>query len=388
MTRRRALIACANHWNSPITVGDHHLARDLVRRGWEVAFVSNPITPFHVGRARANRDRFECYFAGGQRDLDGRLWAYVPGTLFPLGRGRLGSRPCYLSQWFRATFPPVVRRVREEGFGQVDLLYIREAKQAFWLDQLESRAVVYRVADWDAGFPGFSPGVRELERRIAERADLVVHTAANLRGYVEDLGARHLLELPNGVDFQHFAAPRPKPTEYEGDPRPIAVYVGSIDVWLDRRLIEFVVRSLPEVRFVFIGPGDLGSLGDLAAREYRNLELLGPRPFEDVPAYLQHATLGVIPFDVENHRELVESVQPLKLLEYLACGLPVVSTDWSALAAMGAPIQRCRDPRAFVEAVREAIFEPDDRRERRVRFAEQQAWPARFDRLLNEVGLG
>lgn len=379
----RALIACANHWSAPVTVGDHHLARDLVRRGWDVAFISNPVSPLHLGRAAANRDRFRCYAEGGERHLDGRLWSYVPGAAIAPRSGWPGNRPGFLRHWWRATYPPIVRKVREEGFGRVELLYLREARQAFWIDRIEADRIVYRVADRDSGFAGYSPALREQEESIARRADLVVYTAADLRQYVEDLGARCTLALPNGVDYDHFQAPQARPTEYGDDPRPIAVYVGSIDVWLDRRLIEQTARALPEVRFVFIGPGEL------ALNELANVEVLGPRPFDALPAYLQHATVGLIPFDVESHRELVNSVQPLKLLEYLAAGLPVVSTEWAAVAEMQTPATLCSSVDSFQRAIRAAVdgSTRGQHAESFRAFAAQHAWSARFDQLLEELAL-
>lgn len=347
----KALIACANYWDSPIQVGDHHLARGLVERGYEVAFVSNPVSPFHLlGRGGSlRRARFRNYRRGGQQDLGGRLWSYSPGALVVPHRSRPFRNRWVLDHWHRTSVPSVSRKVEQQGFGEVDLLYIREAKQAFWLDAVRYKKLVYRVADRDSGFPGYQEQLRHLERKVAERADLVVYTAESLREYVEKLGARRTLHLPNGVDFDHFQAPDlAEPAPLSHIPTPRAVYVGSLDAWFDAELLARAARELPEVSFVVIGPESPHTEG---LRSVSNVHVLGPCAFAELPAYLRHCHVGLIPFQVEAYRELIDSVNPIKLYEYLACGLPVVAVQWEELERLESPAVLCRDAADFVSAV-------------------------------------
>jgi glycosyltransferase involved in cell wall biosynthesis len=69
-----------------------------------------------------------------------------------------------------------------------------------------------------------------------------------------------------------------------------------------------------------------------------NVHYLGPVGRDDLPAYLQHSDVGIIPFDVANHRALIDGVNPIKLYEYLAAGLPVVASRWAEIEALGAPV--------------------------------------------------
>src|SRR2546422_11327845 len=72
LTRRKVIMACANYWQSPFRVGSHQLARAFVEAGWEVAFVSDPITPFHVatGLRTDLRQRIRTYRSRGISDLE------------------------------------------------------------------------------------------------------------------------------------------------------------------------------------------------------------------------------------------------------------------------------------------------------------------------------
>src|SRR5579864_3792432 len=109
MDRKRALMACSNDWESPFQVGSHHLARGLVRAGYDVAFISDPISPWHLCRGWTAdlRRRLAIYRAGGRRALDGHVWAYVPAAfLTPHNKPLLRSQ-AVLRSWQRWTWPNV-----------------------------------------------------------------------------------------------------------------------------------------------------------------------------------------------------------------------------------------------------------------------------------------
>ena len=86
--------------------------------------------------------------------------------------------------------------------------------------------------------------------------------------------------------------------------------------WFDTALLAATARALPQVSFVIIGPGST-RLTELA--DFRNVYLLGTRPYAVIPAYYQHAAVGLIPFTRAGHAAFVDSINPLKLYEYTAC---------------------------------------------------------------------
>ncbi|MFQ5654679.1 MAG: glycosyltransferase [Planctomycetota bacterium] len=386
MRPRRALIACANHYESAIQVGDHHIARGLVAAGFRVAFIANPISPLHAARAHAPeiRDRFRSFRRGGRRHLEGALWSYVPGALAPPREQPLLRSERFQRGWHRLTLPNLVGRVRREGFGEVDLLYIREPRQAFWLDEIRFGRSVFRLADRDSGFAAHGPSARRLEESVASRVDLLAYTASTLAGHAEALKPKDRLHLPNGVDFAHFAAaPREAPAEYREIPRPIAVYAGSLDHWFDYELLEGGAESLRDVSFVLIGP--TGRVPPRLRRQ-ANVHLLGPRPYRRLPAYLRHADVDIIPFDASGQADLVASVNPLKLYEYLACGLPVVAARWEELQRLGSPARLYRGREEFVECLRAALRDPGPPEER-IAFARGHDWGQRVRALLQALDL-
>jgi len=374
-------MACPNYWDSPFRVGSHHLARGFIQDGWRVAYVSDPISPLHWLSDPSDelRERFRNYRTGGVSRLDGRLWAYVPAALLtphnkPVLRTNWVSRHWPLLSW-----PNVVTMACVRGFTDVDLLYLDSVAQRFWVDKVKARRSVYRVADRSSGFLKSTKATLCAERELAQSVSLVVYTAHSLQSHVESLGPKKVLHLPNGVDLDHFVnGDRSMPHDLVGVRRPIAIYVGALDVWFDYDLINFATRNLPDVSFVLIGPDDLAR----RKLEHRpNLHLLGRRPYESLPGYLYNADVGLIPFDVRGHSRLVNGIHPLKLYEYMACGLPVVAVEWEELTYLRSPALLTRDASGFVEAVEAAVGQPPDR-ERLLRFASSADWRGRVTKLL------
>ena len=382
--RPKILMACANYWSSPFQVGSHHLARGFVRAGWDVAFVSDPISPLHFlgGRSDEFRERARIFRAGGTGDMEGHLWTYVPGALAtprdtPLLRSRWLHR-----HWCHLTIPSVARAVRGRGFGEVDVLYFDSAIQRFWLDEIPHRRSVLRIADRTSGFRRYTAEMRRLEAELAAAVDLVVYAGQTLETYVAQLGARRALHLPNGIDFARYAESEgAAPEDLAAIPRPSAIYVGAMEEWFDFKTVDVLVDALPDVSFVLIGPDRLARKR-LTPRP--NLHLLGRRPYDQIPRYLHYADVGLIPFDISGHPDLVNGVHPLKLYEYLACGLPVVATAWEELVTLGVPLELCRTPDEFISAVRHALSTPRDPAAG-IRYAAAADWQRRVETLIERL---
>ena len=103
-------------------------------------------------------------------------------------------------------------------------------------------------------------------------------------------------------------------------------------------------------------------------------------PHRDLPAYLWNADVGIIPFDAVSHAALVNSINPLKLYEYMACGLPVVSVAWEELRRIASPARLTGTPEDFIAALGQASA-PQDRC-RFIDYAGTQDWGARADAII------
>ena len=185
------------------------------------------------------------------------------------------------------------------------------------------RVVYYCVDDFGA-FAGFDPTlVAELERRTIAASDVVITSSAKLYEQRRPLHRNTHLVL-HGVDYEHFAAaadlsPDAIPDDIKHLPRPVLGYFGLISDYVDLELLAQAARRRPDWSFVLIGEArcNLGCLQGLS-----NVHILGGRAYEELPAYCRGFDVGLVPFRMNR---LTRAVNPIKLREYLAAGLPVVS---------------------------------------------------------------
>jgi teichuronic acid biosynthesis glycosyltransferase TuaH len=141
--------------------------------------------------------------------------------------------------------------------------------------------------------------------------------------------------VQNGVDERHFRRRQPRPSDLPGS--PVAVYVGTLhDTRIDVALIDELARSLADVNIALVGPDSLTLESRRLLRGSPNVFLLGPRPYADVPAYLQHADVIVVPHAVN---PFTESLDPIKAYECLAAGTPTVATPVAGFRELGDAIR-------------------------------------------------
>jgi glycosyltransferase involved in cell wall biosynthesis len=130
--------------------------------------------------------------------------------------------------------------------------------------------------------------------------------------------------------------------------------VGAIEAWLDVDALVFAARTRPDWSFVLVGPITAHAA---ALQSFVNVHVLGPRPYEEVPALMRAADVGIIPFRGGAFLPLTSGINPLKLAEYLAAGLPVVAARLESLEALGAPADLYEPDNAqgLVEALARAL---------------------------------
>ena len=189
-----------------------------------------------------------------------------------------------------------------------------------------------------------------------------------------------VLLLPNGVDLGAFPGPA---TREKGEHAITIGYVGALGPWFDVEAVEAAARALPDWRFRLAGQVEDPEVAALAGLP--NLETVGEIPFGDVPGFLSGLDVALVPF---RDLPLTRAVDPVKLYEALAMGLPVVARRLPETARWAEPLVYLYDgPDDFVRQVRRAVAEssPEVARERR-RVAEGESWDRRADALVRAVG--
>jgi len=249
------------------------------------------------------------------------------------------------------------------------------------IDHLPAECVVYYCVDDFAAFDGFNATLMEqLEARTLARSDVVI--TASTRLYDEHQGRHANVHLvPHGVDYEHFAIVPDLP-EAAIPPvlrhirRPVFGYMGLVSEWLDLELIRRMAQARPEWSFVFLGDvrRDVGAVARLP-----NVHLLGGCAYERLPAYCRGFDVGLIPFQMNR---LVRAVNPIKLREYLAAGLPVVSTAITEVLRYAPAVHTARTFEEFLAACQRALEANDmDSTRRRQALVRKESWRDRLDEL-------
>jgi glycosyltransferase involved in cell wall biosynthesis len=241
------------------------------------------------------------------------------------------------------------------------------------------QASIYFCMDNYAELPGVSRALIEpLEQRLLAKVGAVVGTAAEIAKSKVPASGR-VFHLPQGVNFDHFATRQPMPSELAGLPRPLIGYAGGISEYVSFDVIRAVAASHPSGSVVLVGPAAV----DISSLTLPNVHILGSRPYATLPAYVQAFDVGIIPYMIT---DCTRSIDPLKLLEYMAAGIPVVSTPIPEVFKYAALVSVAETPEAFAQGtVFAAANDTPDLRHERQAVARANTWERRATQFLDIV---
>ena len=368
--------------------GHQEIMSTLAAEGHRVLFLEN--TGVRAPKVRdlpRVRQRIRNWWRGtkGFREERPNLFVYSP-LVFPFPYSRIARwvnrflLMRSLRRWMRATgfYRPIVWTFLPTPLA-LDLLR-----------ELDPRLTIYYCIDDLASSSLAARRIVPSEQRLFKEADLVFVTSEALRKRAAQFSSRvHL--FPFGVSFERFdqvrAGNEPAPADLARLGHPIVGYVGGLHQWVDQQLIAATASRLPEASFALVGPPqtDVSALESCA-----NVTLFGQRPHAELPAYVKHFDVGIVPYRLTDY---TENVYPTKLNEYLVMGIPVVATDLPEIRRFNADhgniVSIAAGADAFASAVRAAFRKtPESEIARRVEIAHTNSWQSRIaamKRLIDEA---
>jgi len=251
------------------------------------------------------------------------------------------------------------------------------------LSRLSKKLVLYDFNDSPFQFSVSPPWAHDYWRRTVRQARAVFVVSEYYRRQLAGEIDRPLILLGNGVEMAHFEPPRPAPADLAALPRPLIGYVGLLSHFLDFDLLEALRRNRRGGTVVLLGPGSPATdaaVADFAGRE--GVAVLGPRPYVDVPAYMQALDVGVIPFRASD--PFVQGINPNKVYQYLAAGLPVITTPVLDLQEAPPDLLFATTTDEITRALARALDAPADAARRR-ELARPHDWDVLAARMVNEI---
>jgi glycosyltransferase involved in cell wall biosynthesis len=368
-------------WDTELWTNQHHLMRRLATEN-RVLFVESLglRRPQIAGRDLARIARRLRRGLSGPRAVDG-LHVLSPLVL-PLHGNPLARRVNSL------LLPRLVRRAARRLGLRRPILWAYVPQAEVLVDALSPSLIVYHCVDDIAANELIdTASFRAAEERFARRADLVLASAPALARRLREFSA-NVVEAPNVADTELFAtalSPGPEDPAVAALPRPRIVFTGAVVATkLDLPLIVALARARPQWSFVLVGPVGVGDprtdASPLAAEP--NVHLLGARAYEQLPAVLRGADAGLIPYA---RNRLTDSIFPMKVYEYLAAGLPVVSTPLPALEGV-ADVRTAADADGLARLLDGALASNGPReRAERSRRAAAHSWEARLREIATAI---
>jgi glycosyltransferase involved in cell wall biosynthesis len=299
-----------------------------------------------------------------------RVWLEVPGTAAHLGFGDAEA----------VAYEQALRELLGDGKNRIVWLY---TPLAFPLaHSIGHGLLVYDVMDDLASFKDADPGLRFAQRQSLRVADVVFTGGRSLQQSVTAVRPdAHL--FASGVEPEHYAVERP--ARQAGALR-VAGYVGVIDERIDLDLVDGLAAALPQWEIRMVGPVVKIDPNSLPRRD--TITYPGSQPYERLPQVLGGFDVALMPFALN---ESTRSISPTKTLEYLAAGLPVVSTrvpdvvaDYESVVALA------DDPQGFAAACLSAVRSERPSHRARVqallRLHHWDAIAARMENILSKAG--
>jgi GT2 family glycosyltransferase/glycosyltransferase involved in cell wall biosynthesis len=208
--------------------------------------------------------------------------------------------------------------------------------------------------------------IASMERELLARADAAFYVSHRLMEEETPSVGGEAVFLGHGVDFEHFAGVSSAElvSEVQRIPRPRVGFFGGLDDYVvDFELLERLARELPDAQVVLIGDATC-PMERLTALP--NVHWLGRRTYEELPRFAVGFDVAIMPW-LDN--EWIEHCNPIKVKEYLALGLPVVTTSYPEASWLSDVIDIASDRGDFVRLVEKALADggrstPDERRDR------------------------
>lgn len=250
------------------------------------------------------------------------------------------------------------------------------------VDNILAEKIVYYCVDEFAEWEGHHrEQMQTMEALLLAKSDVVITTSETLYQSKKDQ-AKKIHTLSHGVDVAHFQDTSRKKSL--GISHPILGYYGLFDERNDLELLQYILRQKPSWHIVIIGniACDISML-----TAYPNLTVWGSLSYRELPSYVHDFDVCILPY---RRTMLTEFINPLKFKEYLATGLPVVTTALPSLQEYRDVIGWAETYARFVEYMEYFLeHEEPSAREKRLlttrHLLEGQSWEEKTEQFLEYI---
>ncbi|MDR1462545.1 MAG: glycosyltransferase [Azoarcus sp.] len=376
-------------WDAPYWTNKQHIANELARMGWRVLYVESPGIRAPSITDRRNWPRLwrrlkiglSNLYSGARKRRE-NLW-----VLSPLSIPAKHHRP--IANWLnRCLLQSMMQRfIQTKGFTK-PLIWTYHPFMLEAIAPLKRSALLYHCVDDLAAVPGVNArAFRAAEQKLLQAAQTVFTTSKSLAEHCAKHNP-HTHFLPNVADAIHFGralGPGPIPADMAEIPEPRLIYHGVLsDFKVDFALLHKAAQLRPDWHWILIGEEREGQKNEDLARlsALPNVHRLGYRPYDALPNYLRGAQVGLLPTLLNDY---TRSMFPMKYFEYLAAGLPIVSTKLAFTKTHCAGLEIAQTPEEIIHAVEKQIHRGKYSPEETSAHIADNTWLTRTKNMLEKL---
>jgi glycosyltransferase involved in cell wall biosynthesis len=289
----------------------------------------------------------------------------------------------------------LTRMIDKRSYGKKRVLYLFHPKYLDYVDLIPHDLLVYHCYDDFITMPDSKPGMANKEHQLCQRADKIITSSeVNRDRFAADYEREDTVFIPNGVDFPLFneaSSDAPEFLDVMESDAPCVGYVGSINDKVDLRIVDSLTKEKPGVNFVFVGRVNNLSLSNAALwskiLNRSNTYHYPSCPREVVPQVLKNMSVNCIYYDLSG-ANFSSAGYPLKLHEYLASGVPVVSSGIRSVKSFDDVVAVADENAEWSALIDRAIADPENapgNKSMRIETAKDNSWDNRILTLIDHI---
>jgi len=378
ITRHNFIIFSSIDWTTHWQL-HHQLATSLVSAGNKVLFVENTgVRSANLNDIGRLSERMSNWRKGihGFASISDNLTSYSPVLLpFPYSKLSLSFNKrifnLSISRWIKSN----------DFYSPIAISFLPTPLIQSAIKAINPKLTIYYCANNMAESSISASRVRSYEDYFFGSVDIVFTAAYVIQEYAKRFSEK-VFYFPPGIDFDKFEialeSNKDIPNDLSNITSPIIGYIGALGKVLDQDLLCDLARQCSNFTIVLIGP-EYTNIDKLKAEP--NIIFLGAKPHEQLPYYIKEFDVGIVPYLCNN---FTEGVYPSKLNEYLAMGVPAVSTNLREVReskeVYGEVAIIANNTEEFIEAVKSSVVENNNTSsvDQRVKIAKENSWESRF----------
>lgn len=357
MNKSDIIIFSTADWSTPYWTNKQHMAKWLAALGHRVLYIES--FGLRKPKIQSATDWKRIIYRvisslSTARIIESNIWVISP-LVFPFNHGNK-----FVKIFNKYVLIKAIEKFnKEHNFSN----YLVWTYHPYMLDvyksNLKANMLIYHCVDDLSSVPGIDKELYISEEiKLLEKADIVFTTNKILENKCKN-NNKETFFLPNVVDYEHFSNISENnfvPKDIINIPKPRVVYMGTLSEFkIDFKMLDEVIEAMPEYSFIFIGEEIEGQRNLILNKisEYKNSYFIGYKPYKLLPKYLSNMQLGIYPVKKNSY---TDSMAPMKLLEYIAAGLPTVVSEIDYLNSFGSNgnIFKANTKEEFISAIKKA----------------------------------